>query len=171
MDFIVFVALIALAIVLKFAKRGGKPVEESEIQHFAKEFLTTQSERKLYFALREVLGNNYAIHCQTSLIALVEPTQFKHKSKAWSKRMDYVITDTNTKILAVIELDDPSHNQPKRVARDKYVNSALKGLHPLVRLKTQSYYDQVDVAKELYLQAGIKSKKLPLEIPQPLTGE
>ena len=102
-------------------------INEKQVQydeHRKKEFLTTKNERKLFFALQKVLNSKKCmVHCQTSLIALVEPLE--DKGRAWSKRMDFVITDTASKILAVIELDDSSHLRSDRQARDKYVNLGL----------------------------------------------
>lgn len=150
-------------VVLLFSKRIKKKSESNEatpveqkIKHRKKEHLTTINERKLYFALQKALDSKYVIHSQVSLIALVEPYEFKDKSKSWAKRMDFVITDTATKILAVIELDDSSHYTEKRVKRDAYVNDALAGHHPLIRLPTQKFYDPKEIASVLEEKAGIQ---------------
>lgn len=161
----VLVVLGILCIALIFLKLNGlidsgvksrlKEKDNLAIKHIKKEYLATQNEQKLYFALQKALSKNYHVHCQTSLIAIVEPTEFKHKKRAYSKRMDFVITDTATKIVAVIELDDSTHKQPKRIARDKYVNAALKPHHPLIRIPTTPFYKPEDIAGILEVRAGI----------------
>lgn len=128
------------------------------IKHKKQEYLTTENEKKLFFALQKALKDKYLIHCQTSLIALVVPVNFADKPKAYTKRMDFVITDTTTKILAVIELDDSSHNQPKRIKRDEYVNTALSPHHPLIRLPTEQFYDPKKIADILEKNANIENK-------------
>lgn len=163
MDIILLILGILLCLVagLITVNRSIRKVDKSAvsdsppIEHNKKEYLATKNEQKLYFALRKSLNKNYQIHCQTSLIAIVDPVEFKDKKRAWSKRMDFVITDTATKIIAVIELDDASHNSPKRIARDNYVNSALKPHHPLIRIKTTSFYRPEEVAEALENYAGI----------------
>lgn len=127
------------------------------VPHRKKEHLTTINERKLYFALQKAIDSKYIVHSQVSLIALVEPLSFKDNSKSWAKRMDFVITDKATKILAVIELDDSSHSSEKRKKRDAYVNNALKGHHPLIRLPTKKFYEPQEIAGVLEREAGIPS--------------
>lgn len=135
----------------------SKQVDIASIKHYKKEYLATKNEQKLYFALQKALSDKYHVHCQTSLISIVEPVEFKHKKRAYSKRMDFVITDTATKIVAVIELDDSTHSQPKRIARDNYVNEALKPHHPLIRINTTPFYKPEDIAEQLEKQVGIKN--------------
>ena len=100
------------------------------------------------------------IHSQVPLISLAKPVDYRHNSKSWAKRVDFVITDTATKVVAVIELDDSTHNQKKRVERDNYVNYALKGHHPLVRINTEKFYMPEKIAALLESEAGIKNQFL-----------
>lgn len=176
MGFDTIVILLALGIVIFFLKNkkqtkfpsvrkknkqanklAGHSNEDhaQNIEHKKKYHLATKNEQKLFFALQKVLDKKYIVHCQTSLIALVEPIERKHKGKAWSKRMDFVITDKATKILAVIELDDSSHNLPKRIERDKYVNHALDSNHPLIRIPSENFYTPEKIADLLEKKAGI----------------
>ena len=160
--FILAIAFVAIVILLKVifpTTKKPKAIikDDSPIEHTKKEYLATKNEQKLYFALQKALSDKYHIHCQTSLIAIVEPVEFKDKKRAYTKRMDFVITDTATKIIAVIELDDASHNAPKRIARDKYVNEALQPHHPLIRINTTPFYQPENIAELLEQQAGIKN--------------
>ncbi len=127
------------------------------VVHEKKIFLATENEKKLYFALQKVLNNKYIVHCQVPLISVVVPVESKNNCRSWAKRVDFVVADKATKILAVIELDDSSHNSEKAQQRDLYVNEALKGHHPLVRLNTEKFYDPKIIAKKLYEEAGIES--------------
>lgn len=131
-----------------------------KVEHKKQSYLATENERKLYFALQKALPSDYVIHSQVSLMALVKPVNFKHNSRTWAKRMDFVITDKATKVLAVIELDDSTHNWKKRQERDQYVNEALEGHHKLVRFSTKRFYEPSEIAKVLELETEIKCNAL-----------
>ncbi|ELA7149933.1 DUF2726 domain-containing protein [Vibrio parahaemolyticus] len=130
-----------------------------QIAHNKQTHLATENERKMYFALQKALPSEYVIHSQVSLMALVTPVDFKDNSKTWAKRMDFVITDKSTRILAVIELDDSTHNRKKRQERDKYVNEVLEGHHPLVRFNTERFYEPSYLARVLESKTEIRCNK------------
>ncbi|PWI34157.1 hypothetical protein DI392_08190 [Vibrio albus] len=159
------ITVIAGYVILKLIltnqpQKAKQPSNSSEsaitVKHVKQEYLATQNEQKLHQALQAILNENYIIHSQVSLMALVTPKNFKDNSKTWAKRMDFVITDKMTRVLAVIELDDSTHNRKSRQKRDLYVNNALKDHHPLIRIQSRRYYEQSEIAKILEEQAGIK---------------
>lgn len=119
------------------------------IECIKKDSLCTQNEKNLLEALKKAVPSGFMIHCQVSLISLIEPKEFKNRSKFWAKRMDYVITDEKTNIVCVIELDDSSHHKKKRQERDSFIESVLDGKHPLVRFKTKSFYKADEVGEKL----------------------
>lgn len=127
-----------------------------KVEHKKQSHLATENERKLYFALQKALPSDYTVHSQVSLMALVKPINFKNNSRTWAKRMDFVITDKATKILAVIELDDSTHNWKKRQERDQYVNEALEGHHTLIRFSTKRFYEPSEIAEVLERKTEIK---------------
>jgi len=162
MEILALIVLLAFIFMITAGQKNSvqdkenKKVDFQEIKHRKREYLTTENERRFFYALKGVLKDKYDIHCQVSLIALVEPIEFKHKKRAYSKRMDFVITDKKSKVLCVIELDDSSHNSKKRIVRDKYVNHALNGHHPFLRFMTKSYFKQSDIAKRLIDEADMQ---------------
>mgnify|MGYP001286665580 CR=1 FL=1 len=156
MDYVIALLLIALIVAaIKYGKNGNtnKVIKDSStytnIEHLKQGYLTSKNEQKLFQALRVVLGDRYMIHCQTSLIALTKPTLKEHRSKAYNKPIDFVITDWKTEIKAVIELDDSSHKNQTRYQRDQYVNHALLGIHPFLRVETQNFYSPEKIAEAL----------------------
>ena len=158
---IIIFGLVFFCIFVKSAQKNtpsAKPSKTTLVDHKKKEYLATENERKLYFSLQKALTETYIIHSQIPLISLVTPIDYRHNSKSWAKRVDFVITDKATKILAVIELDDSTHNQKKRIERDNYVNYALKGHHPLIRINTEKFYDPKKIARLLESEAGIKNQ-------------
>ncbi|OOE41409.1 hypothetical protein BZG00_00040 [Salinivibrio kushneri] len=130
------------------------------VEHKRQSHLATRNEQKLYFALQNALPSDYVIHSQVSLMALVKPVNFRHNSRTWAKRMDFVITDKTTRILAVIELDDATHQWKKRQERDQYVNEALFGHHKLIRIPSASFYEPSKIADILSREVGIKCNNL-----------
>lgn len=139
----------------KISENEPKRIRSSVVEHHTRSHLASFCERKLYFALNEILDERFVIHSQVSLIAVVEPQDMRYNARTWAKRLDFVITDKNTKILAVIELDDRNHQQERSKRRDAYVIHALKGHHPLIRIPARPSYDANELIDILAKQAGI----------------
>ncbi|HHP0481478.1 TPA: DUF2726 domain-containing protein [Vibrio campbellii] len=138
------------------AQLGDQESKKKVVLHKKRNYLCTKTENNFYQVLLDVLPSEYVVHSQVSMMALVQPVNFKDNSKTWAKRMDFVITDKNTKIMAVIELDDSSHRQQKRQERDIYVNNAFKNLHPLLRFEAFNQYGSIAIAKTLEQCTNIK---------------
>lgn len=169
MDYIIALLLLAILVAaVKYSKNSYNYKSKKEdnsyknIEHIKQGYLTTKNEQKLFQALRVVVGDRYMIHCQTSLIALTKPSLQEHRSKAYNKRIDFVITDWKTEIKAVIELDDNSHKNQSRFQRDQYINHSLQGIHPFLRVETQNFYSPEKIAealKEKGFDTGYTEKK------------
>lgn len=143
-------------------------VAKAVVPHKKQTHLATNNEQRLHSLLLDILPPEYTIHSQVSLMALVTPISFKDNSKTWAKRMDFVITDKDTKVLAVIELDDSSHNRKKRIERDEYVNSVLDGHHPLIRVKSVNIFNRDQIIGQLEDSSSIQcrdSSKRPIADP------
>lgn len=68
------------------------------------------------------------------------------------KHLDFVLCDPHsTRFVAAIELDDRSHDQPKRQRRDQFVNRVLSeaGIR-LVRVQARSHYCPHAIRKHLF---------------------
>ncbi|EIQ7472505.1 DUF2726 domain-containing protein [Vibrio parahaemolyticus] len=150
--------------ILEDTKKQGESKPKS-IPHKKSVYLTSQTERNFYQILQDILTKDYVVHCQVSMMALVQPVNYKDNSKTWAKRMDFVITDRDTKILAVIELDDSSHRQKKRQDRDLYVNTAFDGHHKLLRFEAQGHYNPLEIASVIERETDIKCN-ISTPVPQ-----
>jgi hypothetical protein len=126
-----------------------------KVEHKRSEYLTSKNERNFFIALRQALPDDYMVHCQTSLMALIQPVEWKNNSKTWAKRMDFVVTDETTKVVCVIELDERSHERNDRKKRDKYVNEALDGHHKLIRFKASWSYSSEEIRSKLVSEIGV----------------
>lgn len=112
------------------------------------EFLLTKAERSFYEVLLVATRNsNFHVFPKiriADLLYLPKGTtdSVGHRNKIQSKHVDFVICDTlNIKPLVIIELDDSSHKQDKRVKRDEFVDRAFNdaGL-PLLRIPVKHTY-------------------------------
>ena len=91
---IIFLTLVVVGFVLsvltQLAKKKHESIEPShvgdeektpKVEHKKSEFLATNNEKKFYFALQRALTDKYVIHSQVSLMALVQPVEFKNNSR------------------------------------------------------------------------------------------
>jgi very-short-patch-repair endonuclease len=71
---------------------------------------------------------------------------FRHINQ---KSLDFVACDKKyIRPLFAIELDDKTHNQPKRIERDKEVERILHGAGiPLIQIENRGRFDQKELAK------------------------
>lgn len=123
--------LIFLAIIGGFTKASGArrfKYNPNQEWPFEKKKLMTTPEHVLYFRLIESLPELY-IFSQVQLSQLVTVKK-GHDFKQWFNRIsrmsaDFVVTDKAMEIVAVIELDDRTHNKPDRIEADKKKDKAL----------------------------------------------
>lgn len=92
-------------------------------------------------------ANNMEVLAKVRMLDLLEPrSDLKwYKTllyKIQAKHVDFVVTDTDYNVIAIIELDDTSHKRPDRIRRDLFVNEVLSGVgYKLIR--TYSITDEV----------------------------
>jgi len=154
---LVFIVVV-LKVLVSFkgkSKSRGDVNSVVQVEHRENEYLATKNEQRLYKLLRTVLPQDYSIHCQVSLMALVKPVDYRDNSKTWAKRVDFVITDHDTKVLAVIEFDDASHQTAKAKRSDEYKDMALKGRHPLIRIASTKVLNEAEIASRLKAETDL----------------
>lgn len=93
-------------------------------------YLLTRNEWHEYKKLHEYAeAKNLQVCPKVRLLDLVEPrTGDNYMSllgKIQSKHVDFVITDKDLHVKAILELDDNSHNRPDRTERDNFVDEVL----------------------------------------------
>lgn len=86
--------------------------------------LLTEHEKVLFSRLIQL--PNCHVFVQVSLAAFLHTNGWKTRNRFIRKIADFVITDSNLNILAVIELDDKSHDNKVEadIARDKMIQTA-----------------------------------------------
>jgi very-short-patch-repair endonuclease len=113
----------------------------------------TDAEQECYHALVSEMGPDYYFFPQIHLDAIVQPTvtrkdrfyAFRHINQ---KSVDFVACDKKQlRPLFAIELDDKTHNRPKRIERDREVESILRGAGiPLIRLENRGRFEPKELA-------------------------
>ena len=84
----------------------------------------------------------YSLFIQIPLYQLVEYKDYKDFNKIKSKSIDFVITEKNCKVKLCIELDDKTHNNNKRIERDRFINEMFKELDiKILRIPVQNFYN------------------------------
>lgn len=130
--------------------------------YYKKEYLITKTERELYYLLKEITQkNNLEIFTQVSLYEIVKIKNNNNYNKNFNKisrkTIDFIITDKNTKIKLCIELDDYTHNKPKRIERDIFVNNLFKEINlPLLRIQANNYYNKEILEKIIKTKIGLE---------------
>jgi len=101
---------------------------------YQKKWLLTYNEKDTYKALKEICEQNQ-LHLMTKvrLLDLVEPIKGNPKYKSYlykiqAKHIDFVICDEKLVARCMIELDDNSHTQTDRIARDQFVDEVLQSV-------------------------------------------
>ena len=152
------IAIIAVALkVLGLIKGKGKAPSHYE----AKDGLLTPAELKFLGVLDEVIGGNYRVMSQVRLADVIKvkkgldnSTRSSAFNRIKSKHLDFVACDpTDLSVKFAIELDDSSHNRPKRKERDAFLEQAMQSAGvPLYRFPVKREYDPQEIYNTLFGQ-------------------
>jgi very-short-patch-repair endonuclease len=116
--------------------------------------LFSPAELSFYHNLKQAFSSDYEIFGKVRIADVIQPEKkLNHRlrrialNKVAQKHFDYVICDPKTlSIIAVIELDDKSHDNEKTIRRDDFVNEACKSAGiKLIRFKAKSGYQIQDI--------------------------
>lgn len=94
-------------------------------QHYFSRPIITKFETRMFIRLHQAFPHHYIL-TQVAFSALITTENYKFRSKFNRKVTDFVITTKSMNIVAIIELDDPSHNnkQEEDRFRDYMLNQA-----------------------------------------------
>jgi len=155
MEWIILLVIIVVVIALS-SKKAAKPVKGHAYQ--IKGPLFTPAERSFLGVLESAISEQYRIFGKVRVADVMSPKKGMDRknwqtafNKISAKHFDYVLCCKDTlKVIAVIELDDKSHNKKSAQARDKFLESACESasLH-LIRFPAKSGYVISDVADKI----------------------
>jgi len=144
----VLVLVVIIAVLLAFFSKS------SQVKYLKRGALFSPAERSFLGVLEKALESEYRILGKVRIADVLTPER-GHSRKKWqiafnkisAKHFDFVLCHVNTlEVIAVVELDDKSHNRQKAKARDQIVQSACEssGL-PLIRFAAKASYQIRDI--------------------------
>lgn len=172
MKVVVFVVafLVLVGIFLFVAKRKQSGGMTAEVPYYGKSPLT-EVEQVLYYRLVEALPE-LVVLAQVPLTAILGIK--KRQNKSWQgqfnaisrKSVDYVVCRKDFSIVAVIELDDSTHEKPERQKSDEVKNAAFKAVGiEVLRLKPGKLPEaaSIQMAFNTLLKTATASASVPKE--------
>jgi len=116
----------------KIDERKFEVENYKSLPYVKKQFFFTKREYAFYNDLCPIISkHNLVLFSKVRLLDILTIPQYTkgyqtYFNKIRSKHVDFVICSSKyiTPLLA-IELDDPSHNEPDRIIRDYYIDSAM----------------------------------------------
>lgn len=165
MDVLVCVLLVVAIVYLFTMQRKGRQDSglrlrvtlPEKLPYKKKDYLFSKAEHSFFevlsLVLRDMNVHIFAKVRMSDLLFIGKGTDQWQKSwnQIQSKHVDFVICDrVKVQPLVVIELDDSSHNQPKTMERDRFVNQAYHdaGL-PLLRFPVKHAYTTADIETQI----------------------
>lgn len=154
--FAIFIVIVAIASWFSVGGSKRQPVEKRKYSYTPKDSVMTLSEMNFFWKLQKVVGDRYFIFPQVHLSALLDhKVTGQHWQSAFyhvnAKSVDYVLcSKTTLQPIYAIELDDPSHDKPDRIARDIEVERIFQEARlPLVCFGDYKNLSDVDIAQAL----------------------
>lgn len=149
MNTVIIIIIVVAGFIIAATKGKRKRFKYSvnEPWPFVQKNLQTPAEMKLYKALKEALPDHH-IFVQVQVSRLVDVKK-GHDFKQWFNRinrmsLDYVVCDKNLKTVAVIELDDLTHERADRKEADAKKNKVMEGAGiRLIRWKRIPSVDEI----------------------------
>jgi very-short-patch-repair endonuclease len=147
-----------------------QPPKADPLPYSAKKYLFSAAERSFYEVLKRLVSAEHTLFAKVRLADLVHVSKGagsrqSHFNRIDRKHIDFLLCDRNLAPVVAIELDDSSHDDEDRAARDEFVDQVLvsAGL-PVVHIRAKRAYaiDQLRAELRPYIPA-----KAPAEVPHP----
>lgn len=140
-------------------------MEENEKYLYAvRASFVTPTERKYLTAIKHILPKECYLQPQVALRSVIDRTDNAYYQNELYRIIDVCIFDKETfRPLVLVEINDESHNQPKRIERDKKVKMICEeaGL-PLVTLWTKYGINENYIEKRIL--ESIEQSKNPVRV-------
>lgn len=129
-----------------------------------RETFVTPTEREYLTAIKNVLPKEYYLQPQVSLRSVIDRTDDAYYQNELYRIIDACIFDKSSfKPLVLVEINDSSHNQPKRIERDKKVKMICEeaGI-PLVTFWVKYGVNEEYIEKRIL--EGLEQSKNPVRV-------
>jgi hypothetical protein len=127
--------------------------------------MLSRGELAFYCVLRRALQGVFGISIKTRLVDLViVPPELWDTPDSWrlsQKHVDFDLYDRQTTdIIAVIELDDRSHETPERRQRDRFLNRVFKSVGvPIYHVRAARSYSHIELREVLSSVIGLTTSR------------
>ncbi len=156
---LLFLLLPVFAVLLKIGVTFFEKRRRQSISYLKKDSVLTDSERAFYIVLKNIVGDDFLILSQVSLLEILAvpnglstSQRYSAKNKIQAKHIDFLLCEKESfRPLLVIELDGSSHENPRRILRDNFLKDALAsaGL-PFLPMPRSSRYDEVELSNRIH---------------------
>ena len=152
---IVFVA-VALGALKVFSTLRGRAAKAED--YYLKKSLFSPAERSFLGVLQVVIRQGVSLECKVRLAdifgikkGLERDDRQRAFNRICSKHVDFLLVqESDGRPLLGIELDDSSHDEYDRIARDKFVDSVfVSGGLPILHFEVKQAYDQNEVRRRI----------------------
>ncbi len=156
---LLFLLLPVFIILLKIAITFFEKRKNQDVLYIKKDSVLTESERDFFIVLKKIIGDDFLILSQVSLLEILaipkglnRNQHYSAKNKIQAKHIDFLLCEKeSTRPLLVIELDGSSHEKPNRIQRDDFLKDALAsaGL-PFLQVQRSSRYDEMELSNRIH---------------------
>lgn len=164
MIWIILIVLVVLAVIAIKAK--GAAHKKSNLPYTKIESLFSPAEMLFLSSLDKATEGSYRVFGKVRVADIVAVKKMSNKShwqKAFNKialkHFDFVLCDKNTlKTVAIIELDDSTHNKKQEKEKDELKNAICAEIKlPLIRVKASNKYDSDLLKKTIEEKLNIQN--------------
>jgi hypothetical protein len=147
-----------------------EPPKADPLPYSAKKYFFSAAERSFYEILKRLVSAEQTVFAKVRLADLVYVSKGasswqSHFNRINRKHIDFVLCDRNLAPIVAIELDDSSHDEKDREARDAFVDQVLaSAAFPVVHIRVKRAYaiDELQTQLHPYLPA-----KAPAQVAHP----
>lgn len=161
---LVFLGIVAFVVKVVLP---GLSKEQVALPYQKEPVLFTPAERSFLAVLEPALGNQFRVLGKVRLadVIKVKPglsgsARQQAFNRIQSKHLDFVVCDPNDlSVQFVVELDDSSHQQSRRQARDEFLDKALAAAEvPVFHFPVTRTYSVQDIRGAIFEQTATEPK-------------
>lgn len=149
---LIIILVIVVAIINK--KYPPKQPEKTATQRtnsiYKRKRLITPTEIAFGNAIKKAIPNGYRLYPQICLASIINKTTNNHYVSELFRIIDFGIFDENYNVILLIEINDSTHRERKRIARDYKVENICNAAGiPLIHFWTEYGVNQEYISKRL----------------------
>lgn len=173
---LLIIILIGVAALLHKENNNNNDFKEKELTNlpYRKRYLLTKTEYSFYNALKDICKAQEIQICpKVRLEDLAEVTtkqsKMKYRGYIKSRHVDFTLCDSKLNVIAVVELDDYSHNTNKAKQTDSFKNQLFETIGiPLFRIIVcNNYTEQIQrMFEKLNLNIATVDNAVQNNVPQ-----